>query len=191
MTDWAQVRDQEFPALRHWTYLNTATYGQMPRRAVSAMDRHNQRREDLACSDYLSWFDDADEIRASIARLVHSEAGDIAFFQNASSALSTLVNGLEWKPGDRVLTFDDEFPNHLYWGAQLATRGVHFDIVPYTRFAESLTPRTRLVMVSTVNYSTGLLAPVQEMARQCRENGTVFYIDGTQSMGALEFDFAA
>lgn len=191
MTDWAKVRAQEFPALANWTYLNTATYGQMPRRAVQAMERHFARRDELVCSDYLDWFDDADGIRAAIARMVHAEPGDIAYFQNASSALSTLVGGMTWAAGDRVLTLEDEFPNHLYWGEHLATRGVHFDVVPYTRFAEALTERTRLVMVSTVNYSTGLLAPVERMSRLCQANGTVFYVDGTQSAGALEFDFAA
>ena len=64
----------EFPALANWTYLNTATYGQMPRSAADAMGRHLARRDELACGDYLAWFDDMDAIRESCARLVHCEA---------------------------------------------------------------------------------------------------------------------
>ena len=37
--DWKRLR-AEFPALANWTYLNTATYGQMPRAAAEAMARH-------------------------------------------------------------------------------------------------------------------------------------------------------
>ncbi|MBI3210054.1 MAG: aminotransferase class V-fold PLP-dependent enzyme, partial [Candidatus Solibacter usitatus] len=55
-------------------------------------------------------------------------------------------------------------------------------------FQQKLTPRTRLVMVSGVNYSTGLLAPLKEISEACRANGTLLYIDGTQSLGALTFD---
>ena len=80
---WKALR-AEFPALAHWTYLNTATYGQMPRSAADAMSRHLARRDELACGDYLAWFDDMDAIRESCARLVHCEAQDIAFVINAS-----------------------------------------------------------------------------------------------------------
>ncbi len=179
------VRD-EFPALKHWTYLNTATYGQVPRRAVEASARHYARRDELACSDFLTWFDDVDAIRASIARLIHCEAGDIAFFPNAATPLSLLINGIDWKPGDRVLSFENEFPNHPYWGEALAERGVHFDEVPFGEWREALREETRLVMVSTVNYTTGQRAELSELPRQ-----TLLYVDGTQSLGALRFDCSA
>ena len=55
--DWKALR-AEFPALANWTYLNTATYGQMPRSGADAMNRHLARRDELACGDYLTWFDD-------------------------------------------------------------------------------------------------------------------------------------
>src|SRR5215831_1671386 len=66
MCDWKAIR-AEFPALANWTYLNTATYGQMPRSATEAMHRHLVRRDELACDDYLAWFDDIDAIRESCA----------------------------------------------------------------------------------------------------------------------------
>ena len=54
-TDWASVR-AEFPALANWTYLNTATYGQMPRRAMEGNLRHFAHRDELACSDFLEFY---------------------------------------------------------------------------------------------------------------------------------------
>ena len=120
--DWKALR-AEFPALANWTYLNTATYGQMPRSAADAMSRHLARRDELACDDYLAWFDDMDAIRESCARLVHCEAPDIAFVINASTGLAALILGLPWQSGDEVLTLDDEFPNQLYVSAVLARFG--------------------------------------------------------------------
>src|SRR5437899_2198457 len=122
MPDWKALR-AEFPALANWTYLNTATYGQMPRSAAGAICRHLARRDELACDDYLAWFDDMDSIRESCARLVHCEALDIAFVISASTGLAALVLGLPWQSGDEVLTLDDEFPNQLYVSAMLARFG--------------------------------------------------------------------
>jgi cysteine desulfurase / selenocysteine lyase len=185
--DWASVR-REFPALQDWTFLNTATYGQLPRAAVQATSAHYERRDAYACTDFLDWFDDIDAIRASVARLIHGSAEDIAFITNAASALSLLMDGIEWRPADQIIALEHEFPNNIYWPSLLKTSGVEFVTVPWERFYESLTDRTRLVVISTVNYSTGFRIPAEEIGRVLRERGILYYLDGTQSLGALQFD---
>ena len=186
-TDWKTLR-AEFSALANWTYLNTATYGQMPRSAADAMCRHLARRNESACNDYLSWFDDMDSIRESCARLVGCEAPDIAFVISASTGLAALILGLPWQSGDEVLTLDDEFPNQLYVSAMLARYGARLRAVGWSRFYESVNERTRLVVLSTVNYATGFRPPIEEISRFLRERGVLLYVDGTQSVGALRFD---
>gem|GEM_PF-3455598 len=96
--DWARVREQ-FPALRRWVYLNSATYGQLPRCAAEAVAAHFRRRDEMGCTDFLAWFDEADRLRNLCATLVHATAGDIAFFPSASSALSVFLGGVDWRPG--------------------------------------------------------------------------------------------
>jgi selenocysteine lyase/cysteine desulfurase len=185
--DWKAMR-AEFPTLAQWTYLNTATFGQMPRSAREAMRRHLARREEWACTDFLSWFDDMDAIRQSCARLVHCEAADIAFVISASTGLAALVQGLPWNPGDEVLTLDGEFPNQLYVSAALARFGVHLRTAVWPEFNASINQRTRLAVLSTVNYATGFRPPIEEISRFLRERGVLLYVDGTQSVGALQFD---
>lgn len=63
MTDWNKIRE-EFAALEQWTFLNTATFGQLPRRSTDAAVAHFARRDRYACADFMEWFDDADAIRA-------------------------------------------------------------------------------------------------------------------------------
>src|SRR3984957_2787054 len=185
--DWDAVRC-EFPALAHWTYLNTATFGQLPRRATDAVARHFAHRDELACGDFLAWYDDADRIRAKIGRLINCGPEDIAFVPNASTALGLLLAGLDWQPGDQILTLEHEFPNNLYAPGLLERFGVETTACPWDRFYDSVNARTRLAIVSSVNYNTGFAPPLAELAEFLHARGILLYVDGTQSVGALRCD---
>lgn len=185
--DWSAVR-AEFPALANWTFFNTATFGQLPRRGTEAVARHFAHRDELACSDFLHWYNDADRIRAKVARLIHCHADDVAFIGNSSTALGLLVGGLDWRPGDRIVTLEHEFPNNLY--ASGLAEGVETIECPWDRFYESIDGRTRLVLISSANYNTGFAPPLEEIGKFLRERGVLLFVDGTQSVGALRFDCA-
>jgi len=179
----------EFPALAKFTYLDTATFGQMPRRASEAMMRHLAHRDETASGQFLSWFDDMDRIREQAARLVNGSASDIAFVQSSSTGLSYLMQGLRWKEGDEVLTLAGEFPNQVYQSAALHKFGVTHRAVAWPEFYAAVNDRTRVVLLSTVNYATGFLPPMEEISRFLRARGSaLLYVDGTQSVGALRFD---
>ena len=107
--DWAAIR-AEFPSLQGRTFLNTATYGQLPRRTKEAAMAHFERRDKTAALDFLEWFDDLDQTRALIARLIHCAPGDIAFVPNAGYALALAMSSVDWKAGDELLTLHHEFP---------------------------------------------------------------------------------
>jgi selenocysteine lyase/cysteine desulfurase len=184
--DWRAARS-EFPALENWVFLNSATFGQLPRRTIQAVNDHFRHRDETACADFLSWFDDADCIRASVARLIHCGEDDVAFVPNASTALSLMMSGIDWQAGDRIVSLKDEFPNNLYFPAHLASRGVDFIEVSWDDFYSAVNGRTRLVLMSTVNYSTGLRPDLPTVSRCVHSRGGLLYLDGTQSVGALEF----
>ncbi len=185
--DWGAVRKQ-FPALQQWTFLNTATFGQLPKRAVDAVTGHFARRDEKACDDFLDWFSDADRIRSLVARLVRAGPEDIAFITNAASALAILAGGLDWKPGERVVTLEGEFPNNLYVPSILRRSGVECVETPWEGLYDAVTVNTRAVILSTVNYTTGFRPPLREVSEFLRKRGVLMYVDGTQSLGALCFD---
>lgn len=185
--DWNAVRG-EFPALAHWTYLNTATFGQLPRRATEAVARHFAHRDEVACWDFLTWYDDADRLRAKIGRLICCGPEDIAFVPNASAALAILLTGLDWSGGDRIVTLEHEFPNNLYAPALLERFGVEMVESAWERFYESVDARTRLVLISSANYNTGFAPPLEDIAEFLRARGVLLFVDGTQSLGALRFN---
>jgi len=177
--NWTKIRG-EFPALQRWTYLNSATYGQMPRCAVDAITHHSEQRDELACTNFLDWYTETDRMRASIARLIHADADDIAFVPNAAAALSIVVSGLAPGPDDNIVTLDDEFPSYLYQG--LARK------VPWEKFYDSIDHRTRLAAFSEVNYATGFRPPLAEVFPFLAARGVPLFLDGSQSIGALAFD---
>lgn len=194
---WHDAREQ-FPVVANWAYLNTATFGPVPRCALDAVHCYAQRRDEHACLDFLDWFDHADRVRELAAKMVCAAASDIAFLPNTATGLSWLVQGIDWKPGDRVVALENEFPDNSYTGYALGRRGVEFTEVPWPggefsldRFCAAIDARTRLVMLSTVNYSTGLRPPLDEIGRFLDERGVLFYLDATQSLGALRLDASA
>jgi cysteine desulfurase/selenocysteine lyase len=130
----------------------------------------------LGGEDFPAWFDDMDEPRGLIAELIHC------------SALSLFLGGIEWQPGDRVLTLENEFPNQFYYANWLSERGVQMvEMAAITSIPE----RTRAIAISTVSYLNGARPDVASICRPAREAGALVYIDGTQSLGALQFDVAA
>jgi selenocysteine lyase/cysteine desulfurase len=182
LPDWPNIRS-EFPALAGCTYLNTATFGQLPRRATDAVADHWRRRDELACTDFLAWYDDMDRLRASIAKLIGAAADDIAFTASAASALGMAIAALDLQPGDNIVTLQDEFPNYLYMP--------HAREVAWDDLFHSIDAHTRMVAISEVNYSTGFRPPLAELAKFTRERGILLFVDGTQSLGALTVDVKA
>jgi cysteine desulfurase/selenocysteine lyase len=177
--DWNAIRS-EFPALSRWTYLNTATFGQIPLVATAAVADHWARRAELACSDFLDWYTDADRLRASLGRLIHCLADDIAFAPSAAHVLAIVVTGLDLAPGDSVVTLQHEFPNQLYQS--------NLREVAWERFYDSVDSSVKLVALSEVNYVTGFRPPLAEISQFLKARGIPLFVDGTQSCGAIQFD---
>lgn len=185
VVNWEEIRSL-FPSLATKTFLNSATMGQLPQSATDAVLAHLQRRDITAAVDAPKWFDDLDGLRAKIGRLVNATANDIAFIPSTTHGLAIALNGIDWQPGDRVITLSSEFPNNTYAPSLLTRKGVEFIETPIEEFASHVNGRTRLVMVSALNYVTGFRAPLKEMRRLCP--GALFYVDATQGCGAIEFD---
>ena len=138
--NWEAVRAQ-FPALENWTWLNTATYGQVPLRTRAAVDRHFARRDETACADFLTWFDDMDEIRALIAQLIHCRRRRHRFRDERRVGALAVPRRHGLAAGDRIVTLRDEFPNQYYCAASLADRGVELIEMDEIELAAGAHPR--------------------------------------------------
>ena len=177
--DSANIR-AEFPSLT-WTYLNSATYGQVPRRAVEAMARHSQRRDELpTTTDFLDWYTDADQMRASIARLIHADR-TISHLCRMPRRRSRLFSRASARsPATILLRWTTSFPT-------ICTRAWRARFLGQ-RFYYSIDDRTRLVAFSEVNYATGFRPPLSEVAQYLKTRRRSPLSGRFAKRGALTFD---
>jgi selenocysteine lyase/cysteine desulfurase len=138
-------------------------------------------------------------VRAKAGQLINADPLDIAFLKSTAEGLGLAVTGLDWMPGDEVITYDQEFPSVVYPWMSLARKGV---VVRFVRdrgrfrfdasdVAALIGPRTRLVCVSLVNFGTGFRAPIEALSRLCRSHGAWLVVDAVQAAGCLPVDVQA
>lgn len=187
--DWDAVRAC-FPAASACTYLNTAGGGPMSSTARAAVLEYYEgmyARGDIGWPD---WRDRVEVIRAQLARFLNAGPEDVAFCGNASAALNFAA---AIAPPGEVLTGADEFPSVIMpWIVRGRTvRYAESDetgMLTAERLERSMTPRTRVLALSHVQYASGARLDVKAIGALCRDRGVMFVCDATQSIGAFPFD---
>lgn len=195
---------EEIPALEGLTYLNTGWSGPPPRRAAQAM----KDRIDLELRDgpttahvYEAGRQIQEAARAAAARLLHAAPDEVLITRNTTEGLNIVLSGLAWRAGDEIITCNLEHgsvlgPSRLIaqrYGAavrvvELQPHDSHAAIVE--KFAAAVTPRTRLIFVSHIQYSTGLRMPAEELGRLAHSSGAQLLLDGAQTAGHIVLDMA-
>ncbi|MGB9612017.1 MAG: aminotransferase class V-fold PLP-dependent enzyme, partial [Bryobacteraceae bacterium] len=106
---WLEYRD-EFPVTRNLIYLNHAAVAPLPRRSAEAIQRMAQDALDYGALHYPDWMEAVEGVKRAAARLIHAEPEEIATVKNTSEGIATVALGLDWRPGDRIVAFQEEFP---------------------------------------------------------------------------------
>ncbi len=192
---WSAVRDQ-FPLSRQLTYFNTGGLGPASTPVLArAAEITRQLQEKSEHGHALH-----EGAREILARFIGAESAEIAFVRNATEANAIVAAGLKLAPGDEVIFETHAHPGGSFpWANQEKLRGVVLKLFePATdssdnlaRITALLTPRTRVVQVSHVTAPTGIVMPVDAIARLCRERGIWFHLDGAQSAGMFPFSLHA
>jgi L-cysteine/cystine lyase len=134
-----------------------------------------------------------DTLRASFADLLHSSPDSIVLTTSTTEGCNIVVAGLGLRPEDEVVTSDCEHPG--LFGA-LKASGARIRVAPVREkradealaaFERELSPRTRLIGLSQVAWTTGNVLPVRELAGR----GIPVLVDGAQAAGAIPVDVEA
>jgi cysteine desulfurase/selenocysteine lyase len=178
----------ELPVTERYAYLNHASIGPLPQRAV---ERISSLATTVATSGDRFWLernDRAEEVRRQAARLIGAQdPREVAFVENTSSGISLIAEALDWQPG--------EFPSNAYPWMNLASRGVVYRAVPERdgridtdELLDLIDEHTRVLAISWVEYSNGFRFDLARVGAFCRACGVLFVVDVIQGLGALKLD---
>ena len=196
MTDkalWERYASQ-FPVRERLTYLNHAAVSPLSKPAADAM---KQLAEDCLCYGslhYDQWLAAYHGLRVAAARLIDAEPSEIALVKNTSEGISTVALGIDWKPGDRIVGFREEFPANYFPWVRLGEKGVSVTWLSVTDPLERIEQAcrgARLLAISFVQFLTGYRAPVQEIGEICQRNHCIYFVDAIQGLGAFPLDVRA
>lgn len=177
-------------------YLNHAGTSPLSTRVVAAMTKYLHERSEGKLETYPDDLIMVAEVRSSIQRMINAESAErIALTPNTSDAINIIASGIEWKTGDRILLNNIEFPANVWPYLNLKQLGVELDIIQTPdgkitpgQIEKALTPRTRLVALSAVQFLSGFRADLATIGDICRQKGITFAVDAIQAVGAINLN---
>ena len=177
----------QFPVLDRLAYLQAGSVGPLSRATVEAMRSEEERNlvAGRAGVEYVERiFEMRSDLRATLAGLVAVEPGEVALTSSTTDGCNVVLAGLDLRPEDEVVTTTDEHfgllgPLHMSGARIVVVRPDPDEIVA------AVTPRTQLLALSHVLWTTGQVLPVHELKER---TGLPILVDGAQSVGAIPVD---
>jgi selenocysteine lyase/cysteine desulfurase len=196
---WFQIQ-QAFSVTRGIVNLNNGGVSPSPRLVTEALVRYIWQQEDATA--YTMWEilePQSETIRTGLAELFGCDREEIAITRNTSESLETLLCGMEFKPGDEILTSDQDYPRMITTLRQRGRReGIVLKLIKIpvaprdpseitAAFERGLTSRTRALLVSHVVNLTGQITPVRAICEMARARGVETIVDGAHSFAHFPF----
>jgi len=194
---WDEVR-REFLIPPERIYLNIGTLGPQPKPVFDALVEHT-RRVAMSLPPSVDW----DKLKSTVAAYLNCDPAGLVFPRNTTEGMNFVANGLELSAGDEVITTDHEHIGGLCcWQLVAKRRGVRLTQVAlpkppldpnaaFDAIARSVTPATRVISVSHVNFTNGLIMPVRRLIDAYRPRGVIIVVDGAHPPGLMPVDLRA
>lgn len=193
----------QIPAVATTGYFNAGTNGPLPLVAQEALLSAAKRELEqgrITPGVYEGNWERNARVRDVIAEIFNAHPLEIALTHSTNEGLGAVLNGLHWRRGDEIVTTTLEHPGLL---APLCLLAHRFGVV--LRYADignggsgvadtiaaMFSPRTRLVALSHVMWSTGAVIPVGEVAEVAHRHGIMVVVDAAQSAGQIPVDLHA
>lgn len=188
---------RDFPIISDIIYLDNAATSFSPEPVVAAQVEfeHNYRANvgrgvhrltSIASQRY--W-----HAHEKVADFIGGKDGVTVFTRNTTESINMVAQGLSWKPGDRVITTILEHHSNLLPWRHLARQGVATDIIgigpdyepDLDALEKAIAGSTRLVAITQASNVLGVVTPVKEIAKICREKGVLLLVDGAQAVAHM------
>lgn len=143
-----------------------------------------------------------EQVRERLAAEFGCDKEELAITRNASESLETCLFGFDLKPGDEILTTTQDYPRMLWTIRQrerrerIASRQIKIPVPCedpariVSLFADAITPKTRLLLMSHAINITGQILPVRDVVAMARKKNVPVIVDGAHSLAQFEFKIA-
>src|SRR5262245_56784229 len=138
-------------------------------------------------------------VRQRLAAAAGCDPEEIALTRNASESPENAQYGVDLKPGDEVLTTNQDYPRMLTTFRQrerregIVLKTISFPVPPpsmddlYQRFEQAVTPKTKVILVCHITNLTGQIFPIKRICQLGRERGIEVIVDGAQAFAHFPF----
>jgi isopenicillin-N epimerase len=198
--DYWSVIQNAFTVTRGIINLNNGGVSPSPRIVTEALVRYIWQQEDATA--YTMWQilePQSETIRTGLAEMFGCDREEIAITRNASESLEILLMGMDFKPGDEILTTTQDYPRMLTTLRQrekregLVLKLIQIPVPPKNLndiaapFERGITHRTKLVLISHQINLTGQITPVKAVCDMARAKGIETIVDGAHSFAQFDF----
>jgi selenocysteine lyase/cysteine desulfurase len=186
-----ELRRQEFPVAKNRIFLAHAGVCPLPRRVAQAMnDCVNEATLGDQEAFVMCRIEDA---RQAGARLLNCQPDEVSLVGPTSLALSFVAAGLNFRRGDNILIYHDDYPSNVYPWMALAEKGVkvrllnirNLGVIRKIDVMGQVDEDTRLVALASNHFITGHRIEHDAIGKFLRERGILFCLDAIQTLGAF------
>lgn len=197
------MRREDFPAFDRFTYLNTASAGLVPAAVVRPA---HQFEAELAQAGTTGMDEDTEVgilegARQAAAELLHADPATVAIATSFTEALCQVAWWLRPGKGQNVVSSEADFPSVTYpWDRIAEDTGCQVRLVSVLddpegfdldKIAEQVDSATAAICISHIQYLTGHLLDLGDLAALAHGHGALLIVDATQSAGQVPIDVTA
>jgi cysteine desulfurase/selenocysteine lyase len=187
-----EKRRAAFPICRNKIFMAHAAVTALPRVVADAIIRFTEESA-ANFENFAALLKSIQDARVSAARLIGSGPEEVALIGPTSLGLSLFANGIEWRSGDEVICYLDDYPANVYPWLNLRSRGVTVRLLQPAEtgeltpelIARALTAKTKLVALASCNFVSGYRIDLNSIGKLLREKEILFSVDAIQSLGAF------
>ena len=199
---WREIQ-QAFTVDRSLINLNNGGVSPSPRVVQDAMRRYLEFSNSAPTVTMWQVLEpEIEGVRRRLAGAFGCDPEEMAITRNASESLEICIFGLNLKPGDEVLTTNQDYPRMLTsWRQRERREGIKiktisFSVPPpsmddlYQRFERAITPKTKVILVCHITNLTGQIFPIKRICQLGRERGIEVIVDGAHAFAHFPFKHA-
>jgi cysteine desulfurase/selenocysteine lyase len=141
--------------------------------------------------------DELEHTYTQIAKLINADKDEIALVENASYGWGIAFNGIDFKPGDVIITCEMEYVTNLIGFINAKNNyGIEFKVIPndadgnfpLQALEDAITPKTKLIAITQIPSTAGGMIPVAAIGKIARRHNILYMVDACQSIGQLPVD---